>query len=393
MNRDLRLRIEGAMLERLIQQALQQGAEFAAVERSGSRVLIIDTDAHSGHILRALCSRYHLDCRILDHRGRSSLMQRLRRRWTLAPGLLLCALICAAVLSRIWLIDVAFTGPCAHLGDARAIHRCLSALDVHAGMSVAGIDANFLKKQLSADAGAYSHIGVRLQGIRLLIEAAPEVPAPEVYQLDSARDLVAAMDGVVCGVKVQSGEACVKVGDTVRRGQLLIRGEEALSKDASSAVAALGQVHVRSWYEGSAESPLRVVRWKPTGRSAVSTRIRLLNLSLPLQRSDGFETARTETETLPIGGLFLPLELVRDTEYELHPLSVQADAKALMARLVPLAQADARSRLSLLGPDTYEITDYWEEYTQTDSNLCVRTVYEITADIAVSRDALIEEVY
>lgn len=391
MNRDIHLRVEGALLERLLQRALQEGAHFASVRRAGRRAITIATDARSADMLGALCRRYGLNCRVLRRGGLTALKDLLRARWTLAPGLLLCAACCVFALSHIWWVDVRFTGSCAQLGDRSEILSCLDAAGVKAGMSAAALQTERLQKQLMAQAGNYSFIGVRRQGVRLLVEASPEVPAPELYALERARDLVAARDGVIESIAVRAGEACVRPGDTVRAGQLLIRGEEDRSSEETAPVRALGEVVARCWFEGSAEGALECRETRRTGRSAECCQLKLMGLSVPLTQSPSFSSHESQREILPIGGLFLPLEIERTTFFETAEVRTAADAALLNAQLETLARSDALRRLP--GAAQYEIANSWTDARQEDGRLRVRAVYEIYTDIAVTRDALIEEVY
>ena len=391
MNHDLRLRVEGAYPERLLERCLTQGARFAQVQRTGARTLILDTDERSAEIVLALCKRYGLNHRVLRHGGFSALLQGLRSRWTLALGLILCAALCWGFLSRIWIIDVAFTGPDAALGSAAALRRCIAAEGICPGMAASAVDANLLQKRLLASAGDYSFIGVRVQGVRLLVEASPEVPAPEVYEIARARDLVASRDGVVESVTVHSGEASVRPGDTVRRGQTLIRGEEDRSKEETNPVSALGEVIARCWYEGSAQASLEKQFVAPTGRSETACRLELLGFRASITECKGFPSEKLKTEILPVVGLFLPLEVVRTTHIEVEEHSEAVEEAALKARLTALARGEVQAQLTADGID-YELAAAWEDVSRSDGMLRVRAVYEITTDIAASRDALAEEV-
>ena len=387
MNRDIRLRVEGSLLERLIQRALREGASFARIRRAGKRVILVDADEHSAEILSRLCERYWLDCRVLRRGGSAAFMDALRGRWTIAPGLLLCALTCALFLSRVWMVDVRFTGPNAAAGDARAIRECLADNGVAVGMAASAVDTNLLQAELMAEAGNYSFIGVRRQGIRLLVEASPEVAAPELYELGYARDLVAARDGVVESINVHSGQACVQPGDTVRAGQVLIRGEEDLTKEETTPVGALGEVIARCWYEGSAGGEVSRTALRRTGQVDMESTLTLLGFSLPLTECGGYASEETELEILPVGGLFLPLEIRRTVHYETAPVREELDAAQLEARLAALAQAEARSKLARDGI-AWQDASIWSETERNGNTLRVRTVYEIYTDIAVTRDAL-----
>ena len=389
MNHDLRLRVEGAYPERLLQRCLTQGARFARVRRSGPRTLILDTDAHSAEIVLALCKRYGLNHRVLRHGGLSALLQKIRSRWTLALGLILCTALCWSFLSRIWRIDVRFTGSVP--GSEAALRRCIAEQGVRPGMAASAVDAERLQKRLLAEAGDYSFIGVRVQGVRLLVEASPEVPAPEVYEISRARDLVAARDGVVESVTVHSGEASVKAGETVRMGQTLIRGEEDRSKEETNPVAALGEVIARCWYEGSAQAPLEKRIVTPTGRSETECRLALLGFSAPITECEGYASETLDEEILPVVGLFLPLEVVRTTHSEVEERRENVDEAALEATLTALARAELQAKLTADGID-YELAAVWEDVSRSDGMLRVRAVYEIFTDIAVSRGVLSEEV-
>ena len=387
MNRDIRLRVEGSLLERLIQRALREGASFARIRRIDKRVILVDADEHSAEILTKLCERFWLDCRVLRRGGSAAFMDTLRRRWTIAPGLLLCALVCALFLSRIWMVDVVFTGPSAASGDERAIRECLADNGVAVGMAASAVDTNLLQAELMAEAGDFSFIGVRRQGVRLLVEASPEVAAPELYELDYARDLVAARDGVVESINVHSGQACVQPGDTVRAGQVLIRGEEDLTKEETTPVGALGEVIARCWYEGSAEGEVSRVALRRTGKTDMESTLTLLGFSLPLTDCDGYASEDLGLEILPVGGLFLPLEIRRTVHYETAPVREETDAAQLEARLAALAQAEARSKLARDGID-WNDASAWTDAQRNGNTLRVRAVYEIYTDIAVTRDQL-----
>lgn len=392
MNHDLVLRVEGPLLERLLEQALKKGATFARVHRLAPRVITVAADAASAEILMGLCRRYGLDCRTLSRGGWTALLDTLRARWTLFPAMALCVLLCALCLSRIWLVDVSFTGPRPDLGNAQQIHTVLDGSGIRPGMSAAQLDTDLLQAQLMADAGDYSFIGVRRQGIRLLVEASPEVPAPQLYALNQARDLVAARDGVIESITVHSGEAVVQPGDTVRAGQLLIRGEEAKTQEETTPVSALGEVVARCWYEGHAQGALRRPVTRRTGNYGAASKLKLMGASLPMAEGPKYACAETEVEYLPIGGLFLPLEIERTTFYEAENLWEDVDLPSLKARLSMLACADAQAQMSRDGID-YQNAKAWIDFTSKDDSLRARAVYEIYTDIAVTRDALIEEVY
>jgi len=389
MNGDVRLRVEGLMLERLIQRAANEGARFRSVRRDGPRALILETDAEGARLLTALCGRFSLPCRVLSRGGRDAMLRRLKRRATLLAGGLTFIAALALFFSRVWLVDVELTG--SRAADVYTIRSALRELGVRPGVPKSAVDASLLESALSAASPNFSFVGVRLQGVRLLVEASPAVPAPELYELSGGRDLVAKCDGVVESVSVLSGAACVKPGDTVIRGQVLIRGDERVTKEESRSIAALGTVTARTWHVGTASAPLTHAEEVRTGRSSISSELRLMNLSWPLIRGESYPSEEVSTEILPIGGLFLPLEIRRTTAFETQTHNVQSDVAALKRQLALLAYADAGAKLIQSHADGCEIAGRWIEYTQAGGALRARAVYETQTDIAVTRDALYQQ--
>lgn len=389
MNGDVLLRVEGLMLERLIQRALNEGAQFRRVSRSGSRMLLLETDPDSAGIVLQLCERFSIACEVVARRGRDAMLRRLKQRGTLLAGVLTCLIVMSLALSRVWLIDVELTG--SRTASVRPIEQALDTLGIRAGMAKADVDPALLEDALSAVSPDFSFVGVRLQGVRLLVEVAPAVAAPEVYELDGGRDLVAACDGVVLSVNVLAGKACVAPGDTVVRGQVLIRGDERVTKEDTRSIAALGSVVARAWYAGSASLPTAQTELLFTGRSSLSSELRLMSFAWPLVDGETYPLQETETEILPVGGLFLPLEIHRTTMRETCARQTPVDPDALYSRAAALAWAAAGAELSMARPENCEIADRWIEYTLDAGVLRARAVYETHTDIAVSRDVLYQQ--
>ena len=170
--------------------------------------------------------------------------------------------------------------------------------------------------------------------------------------------------------------------------QLLIRGEELSGKEETRAIAALGEVVVRTWYEGEAALPLSKTVVTDTGRFSVGSSLAALGREWPIVPGTKYASQRVERECLPVGGLFLPVELRRETVYETREDRQSVDIDALKARLEALAVADAMLALSREGPEAYESQRVWIEYEKRGGALCARAVCEIQADAAVTREAL-----
>lgn len=376
------------MPQRLIDRALARGARLNSIHLSGPRSMVIRCDPASAKVVLGLCERFSIPVRVLRLGGSSALRAFVHRRRTLLVGLAVCLALSAAFLSRVWRIEAGFAGEAAEYGDAAALEKALRRAGIAPGMPRDGFDPGQLAQYLQGELGNCSYVGVRVQGVCLYVEAVPEVPAPPVYDVDAARDLVSDRDGIVVRAVARSGELCVKPGDAVRRGQLLIRGEEKRTKDETRPIAALGEVVVRAWCTGEAALPLSAVVQRQTGRASFEARLTGPFIDWPLTEGASFDSQTVETSHLPIGGLFLPLEIVRTVRRETRAVPEEIDRAALKARLSALACADAAQKLCLREARDYEMTDRWVNYAHEGNVLRATAIIEIRADAAVTREVL-----
>ena len=388
----IRLRVEGLMLERLLERAMERGATFRRVERDGARALTLDTGERGAAIVRDLCARHSLRVEEVRVTGLNALRRFCLRRWTLLPGLLLCAALLCLYTQRIWQVDVAIVGERAAALDEARVRAMLAELGVRPGMPARDVDTDRLELALSARLEELSFVGARVQGVRLLVEVAPSLEAPDVYDIDAARDLVAACDGVIVSVNAQSGVAAVEVGDTVRRGDVLIRGEERSGAEETRGVAARGEVVARTWVEAEAEASLVRLERAHTGRARTNSVLRLLGWELPLSPADPFPACEATVERLPVGGLFLPLMIERTTYEEYEVRAVERDAEALKASLGEHLFALLEAQIAAQEANSLQIVDKWIDYSMIEEErLRARAVLEVHRDIATTREALAQE--
>ena len=388
----IRLRVEGLMLERLLERAMERGATFRRVERDGERALTLDTGERGARIVRELCARHSLRLEETRVSGLSALKRFCLRRWTLLPGVLLCAALLCLYLQRVWMVDVAFVGERPAGFSEADVRAMLAEMGARPGMLARDVDTDEIELALSARSEDFSFVGARVQGVRLLVEVAPSLEEPEVYALDEARDLVAACDGVIVSVNAQSGVAAVKSGNTVRKGDVLIRGEERVSNEEVRGVAARGEVIARTWAEAEAEASTVRLERVYTGRERTGSVLRLLSWQFPLSPTEPFPICETAVEQLPVGGLYLPLMIERTTytEYELR--AVERDAEAVKAELSEHLFALLEANIAAQGVNSLQIVDKWIDYSMIEEgSMRAHAVLEVHRDIATTRDALARE--
>ena len=391
LRRDIAVRIDCAMPDRLIRIATKEGVCIRRAERMDGRNMQIICREADAHRLLQICAQYHVNAKITGAAEREPMRAHIRRRWTLLIGMILCAALMILFLGRIWAIDIRVDGENPTNADRTRILEQCQYLNIHIGAAARGADTDLLQKNIVAQLPDLKYAGVHREGIRLCIDARTETPAPETFEIEIARDIVAARDGIIVSVEADSGHACVQAGDAVRAGQTLILGEEAISKEETAPVGASGRVLAKCWFEGRASGSLRAEVSHRTGSASRSTALEILNYTVPLTAVEPYARCELERKSTPIGGMFIPLAMITETRYETESAIVQTDAEALQKKLAALARSEARSLITESGIADAHIADYWENMEITGTDMHVHAVYEIITDIAVTRDDLTKE--
>lgn len=376
------LRFRGLMVEKFLGRALNSGVTFEAVEPVGAREARLVTSAQGAATLMKLAERFALDVTEVERTGLRTLGRRIMRRATLPLSLLLGAALTMAFLGRLWVIDVVLLDGSA---DAAPICEALEARGVRPGVRADSIDPKQLSLALEDEAGEFSYIGVRRQGVRLLVEATRALPAPELYDHTAARDLVASRDALLVSLDVMAGTARAQVGHVVKKGDLLIGGEERDGRETTRGVCARGAAVGKVWLTGEAEAATGQLVAVPTGATEQSSELTLVNRSITLTSARGFADQRITVERLPIGGLIVPLHIVRTTYEQQQMVDVPRDIEALKEEIAQKALEMAEAQL----PQGIVPIDKWTEFRMIEGGrLRARVTLEIEMNVAVAREAM-----
>lgn len=351
---------------------------------AGEGICVHDVSAPDEHTLKIrvsrkdekaflkLLSRFHLTYTTDAVCGCAKIRKTLRSHSVLAVGLVSGILLVYFLSLRIWVID----GKNAPDG----FHDSLNRFSVSPGVSKSRVDVNALSRQLEAVYPEYAHIGVRISGVVLRINCVKAEQAPGVFDITDHRNLIAERDGVIENIDVFAGQAQVKRGDTVLKGDVLILGEERADKDgAVTPVRARGKVTARVWTKGDSAVRTQYIRNVRTGSASAVTEIQTPFFVRKLAGENPFQEYETVRHESKLVGLFLPVRLVTNEYYEIkaEKTSIEADA----AR--QLAYENALSEALQKAPRGAKEARRWAEYRNQDQDtIACSAVVEWIMDIA-----------
>ena len=339
----VRLEVEGAFPERFLNLCAQRGILFWNVEWMETTRLRLTVTRRGSRQAAALGERTLCTVTPAGRSGMPYFLARFRKRYAFWVGMGLSMAAVCVLSSFVLTIEVKgnTTVPTAQILTE------LRRQGLGIGTFGPGLDERTVGNKVLLQLPQLSWLSINLYGTRAEVLVREAVEAPELVDAQEYGSVVARASGIVTKVEALTGEAVVKVGDTVLEGETLISGTVHLEGPAYSdtpeigqiQVRASGRVYARTWRTMAAQLPLEAQVKRYTGEET-----NLWSVTALGRRTDFFgkggisfdrydKISRTWTLTLP-GGEEMPLAVQRETcrAYELETLAVEPDAAQAMLK-------------------------------------------------------------
>jgi similar to stage IV sporulation protein len=298
----VRIKISGAVPERFINLCLARGIFLWGIAKQDDAVFA-SLRLPDFFRIRPLARRSRSRVEVAGHAGFPFAVKRVTRRKMLVAGAALFFVLLQLLTARIWFVDV--SGHKEVPGER--ITQMAADYGLRPGVAKEGLDIKAVERKMLLALPELSWVGVNITGTRALIEVV-EKTLPRAGDKSPAH-VVAAKDGVITEVIAIAGQAAVKKGDTVKRGDLLIKGfadEPAPAADGQTPIItvpakfirAVGIVKARVWYEGYGEAGLTQEVYRRTGRKAVTVAFRAGGRELALKKAADQPFACYEVEVV-----------------------------------------------------------------------------------------------
>lgn len=226
--------VDGLNLQPMLQCISRQNITLYGVRRVDRLSAVIVVDYRNVSKVVDLLEKKCYNVQKIRYIGMASAWETVKRHiaFVIAMVLLIPLLVVASGVC----FDIRIEG-----ADRQVVMDALSNYGVGVGRSLVGISYDKLENYLTNTVNA-SFVTVSRRGSTLFVEVVPKNQVDEPIDLDSPCDIVATRSGVVVRIVLVQGVAMVKVGDFVKEGQVLIKGERVFNDGTSQPVRAVGQV-------------------------------------------------------------------------------------------------------------------------------------------------------
>ena len=341
------LQIEGVYPERLVSLLEAQTVPLWDVHRPRPGALVCTLPARDFPRLRSLNRRCRCRVHILKKGGWRFLLRRLWYRRVLVLGMAVLLLLTHWASRRVWFVEVQ---GCERMDEA-VLLEALREQGICQGRDLCKLPLSDLADFVAARYEELAFVELHVDGVFLRIRVREALAEGERLDQNVPCDLVSTREGVVTKVSAYGGRAQVKVGDKVKKGQLLIAGR-VTARDGSMTYTthAYGEVLAAVLYKAQVEAPKTQVEWAETGEESPCAALYLGKWKL-LERACPFEDGTLAEETRELSLSPWPIRVCRGTWRE----KVKAERTLMEAERKEAALFEAERMALLQVPRTAKV--------------------------------------
>ena len=328
------LTVKGAFPAGVLNRCARAGIEFWGAEPVDDYTLRLRIHRRDLPQVEELAKRALCTVEIGRRRGAPYVVRRLRKRYMLALGLVLCLAALAWSSLYIWEIDVTGNETVSRTEILRALDDC----GVGVGSFWPAFVSDNIRSEVLVRVPELSWLTVNVKGSRAEVIVRERTPRPEVVDEKLPTDVVAEKSGLITEMNVLRGKALTQEGFTVLEGDVLVTGAVPSTFSPTRAVHAMAEIQARTWYTLTAGTPLTESVKSYTGEEETHYALVIGDTRINFYGSSGILDRNCdkimEEYRLGVGDLFsLPVTLVRETGRQYGIVQREADARQARAEL------------------------------------------------------------
>lgn len=358
----LLIRVDGVALEKFVNMAISRGMYLWDIALQSDESLLIKVRVSSFKALRHIAKKVGCHISIEEKRGFPFFMAYLLKRKMLLAGAFTFLITLYLLSSFVWFIEIQG----AKNIPKQTLLLSLKQVGLDKGTPKWEIKTNEIENKLGKKVPELAWVGIKIKGTKAIVEIVEKKLPDKEQQTKEPAHILAAKSGVIKEILVMTGEAVVKEGQLVKKGQVLISGiimptvpqeqnpltseqqEEPISEPKY--VHAKGIVKARVWYQVIGDTKIVQTKYEPTGRTVSNLRIKIGAKEIILKGPKNIDFKHYKKEekfTKFIGwrNIEFPVEVISTTYFETKEIRLNVGYKKAKQLAIGAAQLNINKKL------------------------------------------------
>ncbi|MCX7774363.1 MAG: sporulation protein YqfD, partial [Clostridia bacterium] len=237
--------VTGKSIERFINICSKRQILLWDIVRKDDQSATMKASLRGFRLMRPAAKKSGCRVHILKRCGLPFLLGRFKKRKGFKIGIILCLSLLLLSTSIIW--DIEITGCKPEMMPQ--VLNVLKMEKIGRGSFKMGLNPKKIASRIVMQVDDIAWVGVEVKGVKLYVTVKSSISKPDIVKNNETFNIIAERDGLVTQMEVLAGNALVKEGDTVKKGQVLVSGklQSQNPEFGTRDVHALGRVKARTW--------------------------------------------------------------------------------------------------------------------------------------------------
>jgi similar to stage IV sporulation protein len=231
-------------------------------------------------------------------------------------------------------------------------------------------------------------VGMEIKGTNLIIDVVEADKKPEIIDENEYCNIVASKDGIITKIEAQNGTPVIKVGDIVKKGDVLVQGWLEGKYTENRYVHAEGEIIAKVWYSEKEKVYYKQTYENQTGAKESKYSINInnfkINLFKTLSKFENYDTISTVKKLKLTSNFYLPIEIIVNENVEKQKTQVVYDKNT--AKEIGIKQL--KNKLEEQITEKNNISNIYINSNETDEYIEVEVIYEVLENIGTKEKIL-----
>lgn len=378
----VRVSVCGKFVERFLNICMNRNIRIWDIKKRGDELLHLNMTVEGFKRMPSVAYKSRTKVRIISKHGLPFIIKRHKKRKVFLISGITVAVLFVYITSFVWVVEV-------EGNEKVSEQRIISALE-QAGFKKGsfryGNDIPALQNKMLLEIDELSWVWVDIKGTRAVVEVKEKVAIPEIVDKNQPCNIVAEKDGLITQIDATYGQKAVKVGDVVKKGELLIGGLYQTRYDGLHYLHSAGRVTARTWYTKTADFALTKTFFSKTGNFFSKNTMNFLGfrVKLYIDKNPSYEYSEEDItiHRLSIGeNLVIPISFEHQYCYELQKNQEQLSQDEALSDAVRVLYGELDSQIS---EDACVVNKTYQIIRSDENYITVKAEYECIEQIGIA---------
>lgn len=314
----LKISVEGYYIERFINICKTKKIIVWNLKRNKEIQLCLNVRASEFKELCEIAKKTRCKIKIKRKKGFPFLLHKYKKRKIFMVFLIIVVCLIAISSNFVWNVDIREENE----QEIENISQDIQNAGLKIGSLKSKIDTKEIINKIRLQRKDIAWIGIELKGTNAIVKVVKADEKPDIIDENEYCSIVSDKTGIITKINAQTGTSAVKVGDTIKEGDVLINGWMEGKFTGIRYVHAKGEIEAKVWYTKNKKILYNTTETQETGKIENKYSIKFnnfkINLYKRLSKFKIYDTIETENKFKLFSDFYLPISLVKTTHNELQ---------------------------------------------------------------------------